>query len=175
MVLLGFSVAVVMATLFNKDNRAYTAPYNIPPGGAFVLFWFLIIWLAMMEGGQGALVGLQPVDKSLYATTHPRTLKNTKLSHKGDNMERFIIGRQFLVVLVIFIINICGSAREEGVDPLGLPKIVNAIFIDNGLAMVITTIVIGQLTAQVNAAVCLLDDFINNYFMLFYGLLRFIY
>jgi len=166
MVLLGFSVAVVMATLFIKDNRAYTAPYNIPPGGAFVLFWFLIIWLAMMEGGQGALVGLQPVDKSLYATTHPRTLKNTKLSHKGDNMERFIIGRQFLVVLVIFIINICGSAREEGVDPLGLPKIVNAIFIDNGLAMVITTIVIGQLTAQVNAAVCLLD-FINNYFMLF--------
>jgi len=73
MVLLGFSVAVVMATLFNKDNRVYTAPYNIPPGGAFVLFWFLIIWLAMMEGGQGALVGLQPVDKSLYATTHPRT------------------------------------------------------------------------------------------------------
>jgi len=131
MVLLGFSVAVVMATLFNKDNRAYTAPYNIPPGGAFVHFWFLIIWLAMMEGGQGALVGLQPVDKSLYATTHPRTLKNTKLSHKGDNMERFIIGRQFLVVLVIFIINICGSAREEGVDPLGLPKIVNAIFTEN--------------------------------------------
>ena len=166
MVLLAFSVAIVMATLFHKDNRAYLAPYSIPPGGSFVLFWFLIFWLAMMEGGQGALVGLQPVDKSLYATTHPRTLRNTKLVHKGDNMERFIIGRQFLVVLVIFVINICGSAKAPGVDPLGLPKIINAIFIDNGLAMVITTIVIGQLTAQVNAAVCLLD-FINNYFMLF--------
>jgi hypothetical protein len=165
MVLLAFSVAVVMATLFKKQNKAYLEPYSIPPGGAFVLFWFLIIWLAMMEGGQGALVGLQPVDKALYATSHPRTLRNTKIAHKGDNMERFIIGRQFLVVLVIFIINICGSGIKNA-DPLNLPKIVNDIFIENGLAMVITTIVIGQLTGQVNAAVCLLD-YINNYFMLF--------
>jgi len=32
--------------------------------------------------------------------------------------------------------------------------------------MMITTIVLGQLVSQVNAAVCMLD-FVNNYFMLF--------
>ena len=82
---------------------------GIHPAAAFFIFWFLIIWLAMMERGQGALIGLQPVDKALYAETHPRKLKNTTLVHKGDNMERFIVGRQFLVVLVIFLINMCGA------------------------------------------------------------------
>mmetsp|Transcript_5187 Transcript_5187/g.3639 ORF Transcript_5187/g.3639 Transcript_5187/m.3639 type:complete len:83 (-) Transcript_5187:14-262(-) len=80
-------------------------------------------------------------------------------------MDRFIIGRQFLVVLVIFLINACGSA-SPGADPFGLPKIWNDIFLENGIAMMMTTIVIGQLTSQVNAAVCMLD-FINNYLMLF--------
>jgi len=46
------------------------------------------------------------------------------------------------------------------------PSIMNDIFLTNGVAMILTTIMIGQLTAQVNAANCMLD-FINNYFMLF--------
>ena len=152
-----------MAGIFTKQSTAVN--YNIPPVGAFFLFWFLICWLAMMEGGQGCLVGLQPIEKSKYATTHQRTLKNTTIAHKGDNMDRFIIGRQFLVVLVIFLINMCGSAIKDA-DPLGLPKSINSIFLTNGVAMMITTIVIGQLTSQVNAALCMID-FINNYFMLF--------
>ena len=32
---------------------------GISSAGAFFLIWFLIAVLAMMEGGQGALVGLQ--------------------------------------------------------------------------------------------------------------------
>jgi len=119
----------------------------------------------MMEGGQGCLVGLQVVDISCYEKTHKITAKNTSLVHKGDNMDRFIVGRQFLVVLVIFILNLSGSA-VAGAQSFGLPKLVNQIFLENGVAMMITTIVLGHLTSQVNAAVCMLD-FLNNYFMLF--------
>merc|ERR1711981_1073109 len=101
-VLLAFSIAIVMTSIFTEKT---TLSEDAHPAVAFLLFWFLIIWLAMMEGGQGALVGLQPVDKALYASSHPRSLMNTALAHKGDNMERFIVGRQFLVVLVIFLVN----------------------------------------------------------------------
>ncbi len=87
-----------MATIFNKDSKAVVTPYNIPPGGAFVLFCFLFIWLAKMDGGQGDLVGLQVVDKELYAKSHPRTLRNTKFA-----MERFIVDRQFLVYLTFLL------------------------------------------------------------------------
>lgn len=72
----------------------------------------------MMEGGQGCLVGLQPIEKSKYAKSHPITLQNTLLSHKGDNMERFIVGRQFLVVLVVFLINMIGTPIV-GADQIG--------------------------------------------------------
>ena len=42
----------------------------------------------------------------------------------------------------------------------------NEIFLASGIAVILMTIMLGQLTAQVNAANCMLD-FINNYFMLF--------
>ena len=120
----------------------------------------------MMEGGQGCLVGLQVVDTSCYEATHTITRRNTALVHKGDNMDRFIVGRQFLVVLVIFLLNLCGSAIADA-DSFGfLPKHVNQIFLANGVAMMITTIVLGNLTSQLIATVCMLD-FVNNFFMLF--------
>jgi hypothetical protein len=162
-ILLLFCVTMVMACIFTSQSTAVS--YNIHPVGAFFLFWFLVGWLALIEGGQGCIVGLQPVDKAKYADSHMVSHMVTELAHRGDNLERFIIGRQFLVVLVIFLINICGSATK-GADPLGLPKLWNDIFLENGVAMIMTVIVIGQLTSQVNAAVCLLD-FINNYLMLF--------
>ena len=86
--------------------------------------------------------------------------------HQGNNLERFIIGRQFLVVLVIFLINIMGeSIKSAQPYPNILPLWINMIFLDNSIALMITTIDIGQLPAQVNAAVAMLD-FINNYTMI---------
>jgi Silicon transporter len=163
--LLAFAVLVVMASIFEEQSKG-TADYSIPSIVAFLVFWFLICWLAMMEGGQGALVGLQPVDKEQYRESHPRTFSNTTAAHKGDNMERFIVGRQFLVVFVVFAINMMGSAIKDA-SVLGLPDILNEIFLASGLGIILTTLMVGQLTAQVNAANCMLD-FLNNYFMLYF-------
>jgi len=162
MALLVFSVTIVMACIFSRQTKlSSTAPPIVP----FLLFWFLLLWLGMIEGGQGALVGLQPIAKDLYASSHPVTHKCTTIAHKGDNMERFIVGRQFLVVLIVFITNMSGAA-VSGAQVMNLPPIVTSIFIGSGVAMMLSTIIIGQLTAQVNAANCMLD-FINTYFMLF--------
>ena len=160
--LLIFSVVMVMAAIFSEQTKIASNFHSI---AAFFIFWFLIVWLACIEGGQGALVGLQRVDKTKYAETHKKAYKCTTLAHKGDNMERFIVGRQFLVVLIVFVTNMCGATNGEA-TVLGLPVTVNAIFLGSGLAMILTTIMLGQLTAQVVAASCMLD-FINNYFMLF--------
>ena len=80
-------------------------------------------------------------------------------------MERFIVGRQFLVVLIVFILNMCGlPVKDASVFNFG--SVMNEAFVASGVALILTTIIIGQLTAQVNAANCMLD-FINTYFMLF--------
>eukprot|EP00588_Corethron_pennatum_P013425 CAMPEP_0194276666 /NCGR_PEP_ID=MMETSP0169-20130528/9195_1 /TAXON_ID=218684 /ORGANISM="Corethron pennatum, Strain L29A3" /LENGTH=1536 /DNA_ID=CAMNT_0039020433 /DNA_START=169 /DNA_END=4775 /DNA_ORIENTATION=- len=159
-----FSVVVVMAAIFTRQTGA--ASYSIPPWAACVVFWALIMWLAAMEGGQGCLVGLQPVSREAYSATHPKTVKNTNMAHCGDNMERFIVGRQFLVVLVVFLVNTMGAA-VPGANVLGLPEGVALVFLGSGLAMILTTIVLGQLTSQVNAATCMLD-FTNSYFMFYF-------
>mmetsp|Transcript_22812 Transcript_22812/g.34241 ORF Transcript_22812/g.34241 Transcript_22812/m.34241 type:complete len:1013 (-) Transcript_22812:83-3121(-) len=161
--LLGLSIAVVMCAIFTSQTKS--SVYSLPSFVACIVFWCLIIWLAMIEGGQGCLVGLQPLDKEKYASSHPMTFRCTSLAHKGDNMERFIVGRQFLAVLVVFVISMCASP-VEGANVLGLPSLANNIFLGLGVALTLTTIVLGQLTAQLNAAQCMLD-FINNRLMLF--------
>jgi hypothetical protein len=164
MILLVFSIIVVLAAIFSEQTVA-TGENNVNPVLAVFLVCFLITWLAMMEGGQGALVGLQPIDKELYAVSHPRTYACTKLAHQGNNMERVIVGRQFLVVLVVFVTNLMVSSIANA-SVLSLPDAINETFLATGLAVTLTVIIVGQLTAQVNAANCMLD-FINNYFMLF--------
>jgi len=161
--LLTFSFVIVMAAI--GTDQANAAEYDIPKGVAIALFCFLLLWLSMIEGGQGALVALQQTPPEQYAQSHPISLKNTKLAHDGDNMERFIVGRQFLVVLIIFTLNMCGAAIK-GAAVLDLSKGINDVFLAEALAMILVTVNLGQLTAQVNAADCMLD-FINNHFMLF--------
>jgi Silicon transporter len=163
--LLCLSVFLVMAALFTEQTIG-TAEMGIHPGFAFVIFWFLIVWLATMEGGQGCMVGLQPVDKESYRETHPITWKLCTVVHAGDNMERFIVGRQFLVVLVVFGSNLMSSVVPE-FDVLGLPEGLQSVFLGSGAALILVTVMIGQLTAQVNAANCM-RDFLNNHFTLYF-------
>jgi hypothetical protein len=118
-----------MALIFNKDTKLS----HLHPVLAFVLIWFSVIWLAMVEGGQGAFVGLAPVQKDLYVDGHPITHKCNMLAHKGNNLDPYLIGRQFLVVLIIFVTNMCGAALT-GVQVLGLPEAFQKIFLVSGVA-----------------------------------------
>eukprot|EP00526_Cylindrotheca_closterium_P028823 CAMPEP_0113617688 /NCGR_PEP_ID=MMETSP0017_2-20120614/8918_1 /TAXON_ID=2856 /ORGANISM="Cylindrotheca closterium" /LENGTH=56 /DNA_ID=CAMNT_0000527109 /DNA_START=1 /DNA_END=167 /DNA_ORIENTATION=- /assembly_acc=CAM_ASM_000147 len=56
-----------------------------------------------------------------------------------------------MVIFINFTISLCGSPLE-GASVLGLPQWVSDIFLGSGIAMVLTNVNIGQLTAQVNAS-----------------------
>jgi len=183
--LLLFSLLIIHVAIMTNQTSG-TSEWNIPPIVALLLFWCLLMWLGIMEGGQGALVGLQPLPqqtRQLYKNTHMWTYQNTSIVHNhGDNMERFIIGRQFLVVIVVFVINMVASpadskndttAYEESSADYGkdehdvwgfVPSILHSILFTSGLALILVTITLGQLTAQVNATKCMLD-FCNSYFV----------
>ena len=63
-------------------------------------------------------------------------------------MELSIVGRQLLVVVIVTTFNMMG-ALIAGAAVLGLTTVVNQIFLVNSLAMILTTLVLRQLTAQV--------------------------
>lgn len=161
--LLILCTALVTAAIFQKQTKA-TGYRGLHPAIAFCVFWVILLFLALIEGGLNCMVGLVPVNKNLYSETHPRAYACTKVIHRDGNMERFIVGRQYLDLLSIFTTNFMASSIA-GAAVFGLPKILSSIFLESGLAVILVTIVFGQLVAQINAAHCMLD-YINNYVML---------
>jgi len=158
-----FSIIIVGALMFTGNTRVAN---ETSPWVAVIVCILALVWLSMIEGQQASLVGLPPVDPDLYKDSHPMTYKNAALAFRGDNLDRYLMGRQFMVLLVVFVINQCSSPLDPSVDVLGMPDGVKFVFLDIGLAMVVFTCILGQLTTQVNASYMMID-YINNYFALF--------
>jgi hypothetical protein len=135
------------------------------PAFAYILFIVAITWLTMVEGGQASIVGLEPVNMNLYKDSHAKAYKTTVVTNKGDNLDRYLLGRQFMVVIVVFCVNI-SAGPIGGAEIWGYPEWMKNIFFTAGLSMILITCMIGQLNSQVNASLCMLD-YIDNYFSLF--------
>ncbi len=157
-----FSIVIVTALMLDENTRI---SQNVHPAVALVLMWAGIAWMSMVEGGQCSMVGLSPVCRDLYRESHPTTYKICSLGHRGDNLDRYLMGRQFMVIFINFTINLCG-APLAGAEVFNFPSWIENIFLGSGIAMVLTVVIVGQLTAQVNASHCMLD-YINNHFMTF--------
>ena len=159
--LLVFSIVLIMGLIGNKQTNLSSYAH---PAVAYILLWAAILWLTMVEGGQASLVGLEPVDNQLYKESHPKAFKCTSITNNGDNLDKYLLGRQFMVVLVVFCVNLSGGP-VEGVSLWNFPRWVTDIMFQGGLAMIMLTCNVGQLMSQVNASLCMLD-YTNNYFAL---------
>jgi hypothetical protein len=161
--LLLFSVVVTVSLIFKGGTKLSS---DASPWLAICVLCLAIIWLGMMEGQQSSLVGLTGVvDHLVYRDTHPIAYRNILLAYRGNNLDRYVNGRQFMVVICVFVINLCG-APLPGVGVFGLPDAIEEIFLSSGLAMILMTSMISQLPPQVNASHCMID-FVNNYLALF--------
>jgi len=164
-----YSVALLIFSLVSVLGMIGTRQTNLSdsvhPAVAYIVFTVAILWLTMVEGGQASLVGLAPVNKELYRESHPTTYLSTKITNEGDNLDRYLLGRQFMVVLVVFCVNM-SAAPIAGAEIWGYPEWVKNIFFQFGLAMILVTCMIGQLNTQVNASHCMID-YIDNYFAVF--------
>jgi hypothetical protein len=179
-ILLIFSAVSIHGLIFNNLTKFSEETSS---GWALLLFWAAIGWLAMIEGGQASHVGLHAVDKELYKDSHPVAYRCADHCNKGDNLNRYLLGRQFGVIFVVFCVNLCGAPKADddkcvgnstypGVncaranDLWGYPDWITSIFFSTGFAMILFTCMVGQLNTQVNASIRMLD-FVNNRVCLF--------
>jgi silicon transporter len=160
--LLAFSIALIFGLMATGQTKISG---DVHPALAFVVLIGAITWLTMVEGGQGSLVGLAPVNGELFKKTHPKAYVSTKLAHAGDNLDRYLLGRQFMVVLTVFSVNMAAGPNADA-ELWGLPAPIINIFLGSGLAMILLTCMVGQLNSQVNGCSCMLD-YINNSFAIF--------
>lgn len=157
--LLIFCTVIVVAVIFGENTNL---SQDIHPALTFVIFWIALIWLSMVEGSQASLVGLPPVDMALYKESHPASHRIMKVVNEGDNLDRYLMGRQFLVLALVFVENLCGEPIED-TEVLGLPQWMIPAFLGSGLALFFMTAMIAKISAQVNASRCMLD-YANNLF-----------
>merc|ERR1711865_487737 len=101
-----------------------------------------------------------------YEHSHPTAHKIMKVVNTGDNLDRYLMGRQFMVLALVFVENLAGHTSDSDKKVLGLPKFVNSIFFDTGLGIFFMTAMIGKISAQVNASRCMLD-YTDNLFAYF--------
>eukprot|EP00957_Ditylum_brightwellii_P092054 7007677-Ditylum_brightwellii.AAC.1 len=160
-ILLIFSIVIITGLIFTEQTKLSK---DVHPALAFFVLWGLVLWLGMVEGGQASLVGLAPIDFELYKDSHPIAYISTKVCHVGDNLDRYLMGRQFMVVFIAFCINMAGNPVGSA-ELWGLPKWIIEFFLAR-FAMILFTCMVGQLATQVNASHCMLD-YINSYFAVF--------
>lgn len=154
--LLIFSIVLIVGLIFTEQTRL---SHDAHPAVALVVMLVAITWLTMVEGGQGALVGLGPVDPSLYKDSHKLTYKCTSLVYKGDNLDRYLLGRQFMVILIVFVVELSGAAHggEDGISLWGLPTWLINVFCVSGVAMILFTCMVGQLNSEIIGCHYMLD------------------
>lgn len=122
------------------------------PALHYVLFVFSLVLLAYLEGLQVAILALEHITPS----TIPAKCVRARASHalatgqRGLNVQRFLVGRQFFVVFVVFL-----SAQlttYPGLPKDSLPQWLYVAVINTGLPGALVVLAFGQLMPQLVAA-----------------------
>lgn len=120
------------------------------PAVLYILFVAVIILLAYLEGLQVAILALQYSGSEQYRHL-PRAYASHKLSkgREGMNVQRFLIGRQFFVVFVVFL---CAQLTTFKTMPQWSFRALFIFVIETGLPGALVVLAFGQLIPQLVAA-----------------------
>lgn len=137
---LGFAFAVTLQALFNGN----TAMWNgVPEAVSVVILFILMAFVGMMEGMQIALFSVVNLPAE-ELQKHKVAYKNCKLAFDGQNLQAFLIGRQILATICMFVvarITTVQVAVGEGNNIFGVSDAVQEFFNTGLLGAVITTII----------------------------------
>jgi len=96
--LLMFSTVVTFYAIWEQKTSFWKA---VPGWAALIIFLLVLFLLGVMEGIQIALVELKRQDPETYKESHPQAYRLGQIAAKGDNIERFLMGRQVLIDPII--------------------------------------------------------------------------
>jgi len=127
---------------------------EVPGWAALLLFIVVLILLGIVEGLQLALVELKRQKPNTYKDTHPAAYKLGEIASRGDNIEKFLVGRQMIVVFLVFFAAKLTAITVPGQEFLfPVPDWVSTIFLETGLLASIVVVVVAQLTPQIVASI----------------------
>jgi len=126
----------------------------VPGWASLIIFIMVLFLLGVMEGLQIALVELKRQEPESYKDSHPKAYKLGQYAMKGDNVERFLMGRQVFVVCLVFFAAKLTTIHGNSVSGFlfYVPDWVQALFLETGLLACVVVVIIAQLMPQIVAS-----------------------
>ena len=118
------------------------------PAALFIILILALTLLAYVEALHYSNVSVERWDMSVYQEKFPRACKVQLLVNSNVKVQRFLVGRQFFVIFVVFIIAQCTTLPSTPVDYLGMPTGLVLGLVRSGLPGIMLTLTIGQLVPQ---------------------------
>jgi len=141
------------------NNPPWIADHDESRGaraGEAILLVLMLTWIGLLEGCQISIVGLQGVDMEKYKNEYPRAYECCKVVHAGPNVERFLVGRQFLLLFNGFLASRVAGAGPAAPDRFNLDGWeweynASQIFYSNSVLLMILIVAAAQLPTQLLA------------------------
>lgn len=105
--------------------------------------------LAYCEALHYACVSVEKWDMNKYQDIFPRAYRCYLLVDTPEKVKRFLIGRQFFTIFVVFLIAQLTSFPGIPPDFAGMPPILVTILVQTGLPGIAITLTFGQLISQI--------------------------
>jgi len=120
------------------------------PALLYGIFIFVVTLLGFLEGLQISILVLEKVNRELFVD-NVKAYNNHKLATRDDglNVQRFLIGRQFFVVFVVFL---SAQLTTYPTLELPLPGWLFTFLIETGLPGCLVVLAFGQLMPQLVAS-----------------------
>eukprot|EP01038_Epipyxis_sp_PR26KG_P004094 gene4094-5842_t len=122
---------------------------QIHPAANFVLMFLCLTLLAYVEALHFACVSVEKWDINLYKDRFPRAAKCHALIDTPIKVKKFLVGRQFFVIFVVFLLAQITSFPGIPKNFLGMPHILVIILVQTGLPGIALTLNVGQLISQI--------------------------
>jgi hypothetical protein len=150
-----FSLIVVLYGIAKQWNNPPWDVKDSHPVLECIVFLMMLYWIALLEGMQISIVGLQNVNMEAYKESHPKAYKCCKWVHQGPNVEKFLVGRQFLLLFNGFLASRTGGANGDINFEMGSWEWndeANQFFWLNSALLLIVIVAFAQLPTQLVAA-----------------------
>jgi hypothetical protein len=122
---------------------------QIEPIANFILLFAALTLLAYCEALHYGVVSIEKWDMEQYKEKFPRTYNCWKLVDTPSKVKKFLVGRQFFTIFVVFLISQITSFPFIPPNFIGMPRGMVLALIETGLPGVAIVLTFGQLVSQI--------------------------
>lgn len=118
---------------------------QLHPALNFFLLIGALILLAYVEALHYACVAVEKWDMKQYEEKYPRAVKCQALVNTPEKVKKFLVGRQFFVIFVVFLIAEITAFPYMPADFGGMPPALLTVLVKTGLPGIALVLTFGQL------------------------------